>query len=115
MRHFLPSCPHGHFCTFRRELSSLRRTVARQRTARNVLELSGVSERPMIMFMTTTGRPQQLYDHLSSASVGSGLPVSGPLTNKLLHASRRSVNSCFALRNDMRRYCQRGCSLSSAG
>ena len=26
------------FCTFRRELSSLRRTVSRRRTARNVLE-----------------------------------------------------------------------------
>jgi hypothetical protein len=34
------------FCTFRRELSSLRRTVSRRRTARNVFEeLSGVSER----------------------------------------------------------------------
>jgi hypothetical protein len=26
-------------------------------------ELSGVSERPMIVTMTTTGRPQQRYDH----------------------------------------------------
>lgn len=34
------------------------------RTARSVLEeLSGVSERPMIIPMTTTGRVQQRYDH----------------------------------------------------
>jgi len=40
------------------------RTVSRRRTARNVLEeLSGVSERPMIIPMTTTGRLQQRYDH----------------------------------------------------
>ena len=52
------------FCIFRRELSSLRRTVSRRRTARNVLEeLSGVSERRMIIPMTTTGRLQQRYDH----------------------------------------------------
>ena len=52
------------FCTFRRELSSVQRTGSRRRTARNVLEeLSGVSERPMIIPMTTTGRPQQRYDH----------------------------------------------------
>jgi hypothetical protein len=31
---------------------------------RNILEeLSGASERPMIILMTTTGRPQQRYDH----------------------------------------------------
>ena len=53
------------FCTFRRELSSLRRTVLRRRTAGHVLEeLSGVSERPMIIWMTATPRPQQRYDHL---------------------------------------------------
>src|SRR2546428_1125217 len=52
------------FCTFRRELSSLRRTVSRRRSARNVLEeLSGVSERPIIIPMTTTARPQQRYYH----------------------------------------------------
>jgi hypothetical protein len=51
-------------CTFRRELSSQRRTVSRGRTASNVREeLSGVSEQPMIIAMTTTGRPQQRYDH----------------------------------------------------
>src|SRR6266851_9543452 len=56
--------PPRTFCTFRRELSSLQRTISRRRTARNVLEeLSGVSERPMIIPMTTTGRPQQRYDH----------------------------------------------------
>jgi hypothetical protein len=33
-------------------------------TVRHVLEeLSGVSERPMIIPMTTTARPQQRYDH----------------------------------------------------
>jgi glutamine synthetase adenylyltransferase len=38
------------FCTFRRELSSQRRTISRRRTVRNVPEeLSGVSERPMII------------------------------------------------------------------
>ena len=40
------------------------RTGSRRRTARNVLEeLSGVSERPMIIPMATTGRLQQRYDH----------------------------------------------------
>src|SRR5712692_4565772 len=35
-----------------------------RRTARNVLEeFSGMSKRPMIIPMTTTGRPQQRYDH----------------------------------------------------
>jgi hypothetical protein len=35
------------FCTFPRELSSLRRTISCRRTARSVLEeLSGVKERP---------------------------------------------------------------------
>jgi hypothetical protein len=52
------------FCTFRGELSSLPRTPSRRRTARNVIEeLSGVSERPMIFPVTTTGRFQQRYDH----------------------------------------------------
>src|SRR5262249_1863157 len=38
--------------------------VSPRRTARNVLEgLSGVSEPPMIISMTTTGRLQQRYDH----------------------------------------------------
>ena len=38
--------------------------LSRRRAARNVLEeLSGVSERPMIIPMTTTRRPQQRYDH----------------------------------------------------
>jgi hypothetical protein len=47
----------------RRELSSLPRTVSRWRT-RNVLEvLSGVSERPMMMPMTTPRRAQQRYNH----------------------------------------------------
>jgi hypothetical protein len=46
------------FCTFLRELSS------RRRTPRILLEeLSGLSERPMIIRMTTTSRPQQRYDH----------------------------------------------------
>jgi hypothetical protein len=60
------SCPHRHsaelaartFCTFLRELSSLRRmfpTVFE--------ELSGGRKRPMIRSMPTTGRPQQRYDH----------------------------------------------------
>jgi hypothetical protein len=46
-------------------LSSLRRTVSRSADARDLLEeLSGVSERPMIIPMTTTtARPQQRYDH----------------------------------------------------
>ena len=52
------------FRTFRRELSSVWRTVSHPRTARNVLEeLSSVTERPMIVPVTTTGRPQQRYDH----------------------------------------------------
>jgi hypothetical protein len=46
------------FCTFLRELSSRRRTHG------IVLEeLSGVSQGPMIIRMTTTSRPQQRYDH----------------------------------------------------
>ena len=46
------------FCKFLRELSS------RRRTPRIVLEeLRGVSQRPMIIRMTTTSRPQQRYDH----------------------------------------------------
>lgn len=46
------------FCTVSRELSS------RRRTPRIVLEeLSGVSERPMIIRMATTSRTQQHYDH----------------------------------------------------
>ena len=46
------------FCTFLRELSS------RRRTPRILLEeLSGLSEWPMIIRMTTTSRPQQRYDH----------------------------------------------------
>src|SRR5438132_2794995 len=46
------------FCTFPRELSSRRRTLP------NVLEeLSGMRERPMIMSMPTTARPQHRYDH----------------------------------------------------
>jgi hypothetical protein len=44
--------------TFLRELSSLRRTP---RIVRE--ELSGVSEPPMIIRMTSTSRPQQRYDH----------------------------------------------------
>jgi hypothetical protein len=45
-------------CTFLRELSS------RRRKHRIVLEeLSDASERPMIIRMTTTSRPQQRYDH----------------------------------------------------
>ena len=48
----------GTFCTFPREFSSRRRTPC------IVLEeLSSVSERPMIIRMTTTLRPQQRYDH----------------------------------------------------
>jgi len=45
-------------CTFLRELSSPRRTP---HTA--LQDLSGVSEEPMIISMTTTSRPQQRYDH----------------------------------------------------
>ena len=46
------------FCTFFRELSS------RRRTSRTVLEeLNGVSQRPTIIRMMTTSRPQQRYDH----------------------------------------------------
>src|SRR5439155_21111567 len=42
-RVFSAELPPRTLCTFRRELSSLRRTVSRWRTARNVLEeLSGV-------------------------------------------------------------------------
>jgi hypothetical protein len=52
------------FRTFRRELSSVWQTVSHPRTARNVLEeLSGVTERRMIVPMTTPVRPQQRYDH----------------------------------------------------
>ena len=53
-----PSCPHGHF--------ALSRASCRHhgRTSRIVLEeLSGASERPMIIPMTITARPQQRYDH----------------------------------------------------
>jgi hypothetical protein len=58
-----PSCLRT-FCTFRRELSSVRPTVARRRTVRNVFEeLIGMGERLMIIPMTTTGRLQQRYDH----------------------------------------------------
>ena len=46
------------FCTFLRELSS------RRRTARILFEgLSRLSQRPMIIRMTTASRPQQRYDH----------------------------------------------------
>jgi hypothetical protein len=52
-------------------------TAADRRTPadgpRNVLdELSGVSERPMIIPMTTTARPQQRYDHRSDLVQGTG-------------------------------------------
>jgi len=61
---FRAELPPRTFCTFLRELSSLRRPVSRRPTARNVLEeLSGTSERPMIIPMTTTGRLQQRYNH----------------------------------------------------
>ena len=54
----LRSCPHGHSALSR---ASCRHAGGR---ARIVLEeLSGVSERPMIIPMTTTARPQQRYDH----------------------------------------------------
>ena len=61
---FLAELSPQTLCTFRRELSSLRRTVSRRRMAREALEeLSGGSERPMFISMTTSGRPQQRYDH----------------------------------------------------
>ena len=46
------------FCTLPRELSSRRRTLSIV-----FEELSGVWERPMIISMPTTARPQQRYDH----------------------------------------------------
>ena len=46
------------FCTVPRELSSRRWTLPIVRE-----ELSGVRERPMIISMPTTARPQQRYDH----------------------------------------------------
>jgi hypothetical protein len=47
-----------NICTFLRELSS------RPRTPRILLEeLRSLSERPMIIRMTTTSRPQQCDDH----------------------------------------------------
>ena len=50
--------PARTFWTFLRELSS------RRRTPRILLEeLSGLSERPMIIRMTMASRPQQRYDH----------------------------------------------------
>jgi hypothetical protein len=55
---FLAELSPRTFWTFLREWSSLRRTP------RVVLEaLSGVSEPPMIIRMTTTSRPQHRYDH----------------------------------------------------
>ena len=52
------SCPHGHFAL---SCASCRHA---DRTPRIVLEeLSGVSERPMIIRMPTASRPQQRYDH----------------------------------------------------
>jgi hypothetical protein len=56
--------PPRTFCTFLRELSR------RRRTPRILLEeLSGLSERPMIIRMTTVSRPQQRYDHRLRALV----------------------------------------------
>jgi len=46
------------FCTFVRELSSPRRTLPIV-----FQELSGVREGPMIIFMLTTARSLQRYDH----------------------------------------------------
>ena len=54
--------PPRTFCTFLRELSSRRQHTPTD--ARILLEeLSGLSERPMIIRMTTASRPQQRYDH----------------------------------------------------
>jgi hypothetical protein len=52
------SAPSGASCRHRGGPSHVELTV------RTVFEeLSGVGERPMILPMTTTGRPQQRYDH----------------------------------------------------
>jgi hypothetical protein len=54
-----PELSSRTFCTFRRELSSRRRTISPSAHE----EWSGVGERPMIIPMTTTVRPQQRDDH----------------------------------------------------
>ena len=52
------SCPLGHSAPYLRELSSRRRTLPIA-----LEELSRVKERPTILSMPTTARPQQRYDH----------------------------------------------------
>src|SRR5712691_5963916 len=70
-----------------------------RRTARIVLEkLSGATERPMIIPMTTTGRPQQRYDHrLRDLVLGTGdvtiAWISASLARRPVGSSARSRRS----------------------